>query len=507
MTKTNNTVKILSIVITVFMVIGVFGAALTASAAEASPITYTEIEGGLEVSACDRAAEGIIEVPAEIDGKPVISIGAWGFANCANVTEIILPDSIANIGNWAFLNDKALVSFKLPASLTSTGKGIFRACVSLAEVEIPEGLTSLADLTFEGTAIREIAIPDSVSEISSTALPADVTILCTSDSFAHAYATENNIPHIINDVFYVSFVADGEEIAKAPFTFAKGVPSIEYPAVPVKAGYTGIWGPLTLNESDTTVEAQYKATTNFATFIAGDEIVAEIPFTVENSSIEEPEIPQREGYTARWQSYTLGKDSVSVQAIYTPIEYEAVFMADGVVAGRVIYNINTTSIAVPDVPEKEGYFGTWEAFALESGGVEIEAEYIKIEANSIYITAAKNTVEAGETVKLSAEIIPFDAFNQTVVWESSDESIVTVEADPDNSLVCYVENVGEGDAVITVTVLDEEGNPTEIAGSLEITANEFSIASTATNRIQGFFARIVSFIASIASFSAALANR
>lgn len=504
----NNTkaLKLISIAITAMLVLGLFGAALTASAADASPITYSAIEGGLEISACARSAAGKIEIPAEVDGKPVISIGQFGLANCVNVSEIVLPDSIVKIGNWAFANDKALVSVKLPAAIESIGKGVFKNCLALESAEIPASLTSLSELTFAGTAIKQLAIPDSIVSIAPDALPEGVTILCTSDSFAHAFATENNIPHIINDTFYVSFVADGEEVAKVPYTYANGIPSVEYPEIPAKAGYIASWGSLTLGEADSVVEAQYKIITNFVTFIAGDEIVAEIPFTVEKPEIEEPEIPAKEGYTARWQSYAVGADSINVQAIYTPIENEAVFVADGKVVGRAVYNINTTFIAVPDVPEKEGYFGTWEAFALESGGVTVNAEYIKIEANSIYITAAKNTVEYGESVKLSAEILPFDAYNQKVLWESSNDSIVKVTVDPDDSTICYVEHVGEGDAVVTVTVLDENGDPTEIVGSLEITANEFSISTQANNSIRGFFARIVSFLASIASLTANLAN-
>lgn len=505
--KNTNTTKILSIMITALLVLGLFGAALTASAAEASPITYSAVPGGLEIASSDKSLAGVVEIPAEVDGKPVVGIAQFALANLNAVTEIILPDSITSIGNWAFLNNKALVSVKLPASLVSIGKGIFKSCAALEAVELPDSLAQLSDLTFNGTAVQKIEIPDSIVEISLSALPAGVTIVCSEASYAHKFATANSIPHIINTVFYVSFIADGAEVAKVPFSFENGLPSVNYPAVPAKAGYSGVWEPLALEEADASINALYSPVISYATFMVGDDIIAELPFTVDNPEVVEPEIPAREGYTARWQTYSLSDSSVNIHAIYTPIESEAVFMADGKVVGRVVYNTNTTSILVPDVPEKAGFFGTWEAFALRNGGISVNAEYIRIEANSIYITAEKNTIEYGETVKLSAEILPFDAYNQTVRWESSNESVLKVTADPDNSLVCFVENVGEGDAVITVTVLDENGNPTEIVGSLEVTANAFSIATTVTNRIQGFFARIVSFLNSIASFTATLMAR
>ena len=41
-------------------------------------------------------------VPAEVAGKPVVSIGNSAFYNCTKLTRITIPDSVTSIGNDAF---------------------------------------------------------------------------------------------------------------------------------------------------------------------------------------------------------------------------------------------------------------------------------------------------------------------------------------------------------------------------------------------------------------------
>ena len=60
-----------------------------------------------------------------------------------------------------------------------------------------------------------------------------------------------------------------------------------------------------------------------ATFKDGDTVVQEIVFTVETDSITEPNVPAHTGYTGKWEEYTLGTQSITINAIYTAIEYTA----------------------------------------------------------------------------------------------------------------------------------------------------------------------------------------
>ena len=81
-------------------------------------ITYVVNEDGetCMVGCTDAGISGTVEIPGELDGFTVISIAANGFANCDNVTNIILPETLTAIGVGAFMY-AGLVEINLPASV------------------------------------------------------------------------------------------------------------------------------------------------------------------------------------------------------------------------------------------------------------------------------------------------------------------------------------------------------------------------------------------------------
>ncbi len=77
-----------------------------------------------------------------------------------------------------------------------------------------------------------------------------------------------------------------------------------------------------------------------------------------------PEIPQ-----------TMPLYDLEFTAVFEPIEYYAEFVADGVTVSRVPYNVETDSINAPVVPNKIGYSGKWENYELTIGGITVNAIY------------------------------------------------------------------------------------------------------------------------------------
>ena len=59
---------------------------------------------------------GVLNIPSEIDGYPVVEIAAEAFAWCTDLTEVIIPDSVADIGSTAFEGCNRISKVKLPAS-------------------------------------------------------------------------------------------------------------------------------------------------------------------------------------------------------------------------------------------------------------------------------------------------------------------------------------------------------------------------------------------------------
>ena len=155
-----------------------------------------------------------VNVPAEIEGKPVVAMAIGAFAKNEAIKKVVLPDSIKTIGQSAFagcanlerinvenvtsfgpyaffecaalknveFNDtietlpvylfsecSSLESVKLPKALKALSNHLFDACENLKSVDIPSEVTLIDRSAFENAGIETIVIPDSVKEIGDYA--------------------------------------------------------------------------------------------------------------------------------------------------------------------------------------------------------------------------------------------------------------------------------------------------------------------------------------------------
>ena len=194
--------------------------------------------GEIEIAKCNKDAATVVNIPTEIDGKPVTSIGKHAFSGFS-LTEITIPDSVASIGEYAFYGCTSLTEITIPDSVTSIGDCSFWGCTSLTEitlpdsvtyigykafldtpwlkikqaenplvivnhilidgttctgsVSIPSGVTSIGVWAFDGCiSLTEITIPESVTSIESTFEG------CTS-------LTEITIPNSVTSIGYYTF--------------------------------------------------------------------------------------------------------------------------------------------------------------------------------------------------------------------------------------------------------------------------------------------------------------
>ncbi len=174
------------------------------------------------------------------------------------------------------------------------------------------------------------------------------------------------------EVYYAVFVDGGEIIEKVPYT--DGTQSIIAPGLPQKDGYNGEWADFELVAGGTVVNSVRSPKLFTATFTADGAEVAKITYSADEKTLAEPEIPQKDGYSAKWSEYSLGSD-IEISAAYTPTEYSAEFIADGKTVETVKYTVETDKIKLPGVPERKGYKGEWESFELAAGGMKIYAVY------------------------------------------------------------------------------------------------------------------------------------
>ena len=168
---------------------------------------YSSLDGVLfnadktEMIFCPSTRAGTYVIP-----DSVISIGAYAFAHCGELTDITFPDRLARIGDHAFSGCASLTRLTIPSGVTQIGKSAFEACGSLTGIwvtdgnsnyssdkhgvlfnydktelvrcpaaisgtyEIPNGVTTLDSFAFEGCKLLTgVSIPDGVVRIGESA--------------------------------------------------------------------------------------------------------------------------------------------------------------------------------------------------------------------------------------------------------------------------------------------------------------------------------------------------
>lgn len=112
----------------------------------------------------------VIEIPKEIGGAAVKSIGQLSFCYNETVKEIIVPDGVESIGFEAFQRCPALESIKLPDSIKKIDEFAFLSCTSLKSITIPSGVTAITKGDFFGcSALKEVVLSENLESIGELA--------------------------------------------------------------------------------------------------------------------------------------------------------------------------------------------------------------------------------------------------------------------------------------------------------------------------------------------------
>ena len=118
-----------------------------------------------------------------------------------------------------------------------------------------------------------------------------------------------------------------------------------------------------------TVEKELQETLYKITFVSGvDDDITVIYADGDEKEGLIPPAPYKKFYTGKWEDFNLEKTQTQkVNAVYTPVEYTVTFKADGKTVGKQTYTVENTSITEPAVPEKSGYTGKWKNYELKGG--------------------------------------------------------------------------------------------------------------------------------------------
>lgn len=129
--------------------------------------TYKASNGEITITGYTGGATAII--PSKIDGIDVTSIGENAFRERTRLVTVIVPDCIETIGMYAFYGCSSLesVEFGVSSKLNTIESYAFLSCTSLTTFNIPKSVKVIESDPFAGTALTEITIPSSVTNIYS----------------------------------------------------------------------------------------------------------------------------------------------------------------------------------------------------------------------------------------------------------------------------------------------------------------------------------------------------
>ncbi|MBR2927478.1 MAG: leucine-rich repeat domain-containing protein [Clostridia bacterium] len=189
----------------------------------APALEYTLNDDGqsYSVTGIGECQETDIVIPSTYKGLLVKGIGNRAFANCSNLTGIVISDSITSIGEYAFLNCTSLANVTIGDAVTSIGDSAFYDCTSLMSITIPNGVMSIEDGAFCGcSSLTSIAIPDSVTHIGMSAFGgcSNLTSIIIPDSITSiedgvfsgcTSLTSVKIPNNITSIGSYAFAASG----------------------------------------------------------------------------------------------------------------------------------------------------------------------------------------------------------------------------------------------------------------------------------------------------------
>lgn len=111
-----------------------------ASAVESGDYSYNVIEGEAEITGYSGKEKEVV-IPEEIDGYKVTSIGEWA------------------------LSEKTMEKVEIPNGVKTIGESAFAECKNLSEVKLPESLEQIVGGAFYYTAVKQINLPDGIKKI------------------------------------------------------------------------------------------------------------------------------------------------------------------------------------------------------------------------------------------------------------------------------------------------------------------------------------------------------
>ena len=204
--------------------------------------------------------------------------------------------------------------------------------------------------------------------------------------------------------YTATFTSGGEIIGTDEFIISDE--SLDYPIIEEKTGCEWIWNEHKIVADNITINGEYVLIPYTVTFVADGTTVDIIEFNVKNQTIVSPSVPEKIGYTAVWEKYEVNLADFTVNAVYTPIVYTATFTHNGETIGMDEFTIEDVSLDYPDIVEKEHYEWAWDEHSIEANNLVIDGKYVPITYTIEFVSSGKTIKTQTFNIETANTIIP-----------------------------------------------------------------------------------------------------
>ena len=258
-----------------------------------------------------------------------------------------------------------------------------------------------------------------------------IAVLTCALAFAACAEVSTTVTYMVDGEVFKTIVVTGTGQSGPGFT-------------PSKSGYTfGGWYTDTAlltpfdfeayaanNErGDIVVYGKWEVNTYTATFMVDGNIIEEVRFDADDMYVDEPDVPQRTGYTGEWEDYEIKAENLTINAVYTPITYNITYenTLGAVNTNPATYNIESATITLADITSPGYTFEGWfvgeekvESIELGSyGDITLTAKWTLTQYTATFVNSDGTVGTVGfdiEDTALSEPAVP-QRTGYTGEWE------------------------------------------------------------------------------------------
>ena len=474
------------------------------------------------------AFEGCSQLTSATIPNTVWTIGKYAFQECTGLTSITIPNSVTTIKQKAFNGCSSLNSISIPNSITTIEESAFYGCSGPSSITIPQTVTTIGDYAFFGcTGLIKMDIPNSVDSICEKAfmncsgltcvtIPNSVVFIgnnafsgCTAlDTlnynavFAHFATISSNLDNFPFSNLNISTINIGDNVGSLPGGFAYGLKELTSISIPESIrviGYsafgdcTGLsrvnisnlaaWCSINFYnlESNPLYYAHhlYCEGIKVTNLTIPDSVTAISRAAFAGSSITNAIIPNSVKYIIEYAFYKCTElTDITIPESIIEIEENVFGHCNNITSiislkptpptiAANTFSVDAITYATVYVPiGTKNYYQSAEHWKEFFNIVEFPIEVSSISLNK---TSAELTV--GNTLQLTATVLPSNATDRTVTWTTNNSNVATVNT---NGLVTAK---AVGNATITARTADGSN----LSASCSVTVKQSSVLATSVS--------------------------